>query len=284
MDQLLRHIRACNSARLPGERVPLQIGGAVVGFVRRDLAARLGAFPEVLAAPQALALIAPDALPRIARTLADAGAFRWRGEAFDVRADPDGPALGQVDRGALPAFGMLAVGVHVNGLVHRPDGLHVWVGHRAADKYLDPGKLDHLVAGGVPAGMTAEATLLKEAAEEAAIPPDIAARAVAVGRIAYAMERPEGLRRDLLRCYDLDLPPGLTPQPADGEVARFELWPAARVLATVCETDAFKFNVNLVLIDLFLRHGLIAAAGAEAARLRAALDHPTPGAPGVPLT
>ena len=53
------------------------------------------------------------------------------------------------------------------------------------------------------------------------------------------------------------------------------------MLATVRRTDAFKFNVNLVLIDLFLRRGLI--AGEEGARLRQALDTPAPGAPGVPV-
>jgi hypothetical protein len=44
------------------------------------------------------------------------------------------------------------------------------------------------------------------------------------------------------------------------------------VARAVRETDRVKFNVNLVLIDFFLRHGLIdpAAPGAEA--LRAGLD------------
>ena len=35
------------------------------------------------------------------------------------------------------------------------------------------------------------------------------------------------------------------------------------------DTDDFKFNINLVLIDLFLRHGLLPSD--EAAVLRAAL-------------
>ncbi len=87
----------------------------------------------------------------------------------------------------------------------------------------------------------------------------------------------EGLRRDLLLCYDLALPEDFVPIAADGEVAQFALWPLARVLATVREGDAFKFNVNLVLIDLFLRRNLI--AGDEAARLRAALAVRVPGAP-----
>jgi thiamine pyrophosphokinase len=43
------------------------------------------------------------------------------------------------------------------------------------------------------------------------------------------------------------------------------------VFAAVRDTEAFKFNVNLVLIDLFLREGLIPPSEA-AGRLCAALD------------
>ena len=87
--------------------------------------------------------------------------------------------------------------------------------------------------------------------------------------VRYAMERPEGLRRDRLHCYDLALPEHFCPRAADGEVESFELWPVGRVLATVRDTDDFKFNVNLVLIDWFLREGLIGGPAADV--LRAAL-------------
>ena len=241
---------------LPGERLAFRIGSAQVGWVKPDFAARLAAFPEIIAATDGVTLTDAAALPAIARRLSDAGCYRWRREEFDIRAEPDGPVLARLDRGALPSFGVMAVGVHVNGLVRRPDGLHVWVARRAADKLLDPSKLDHIVAGGVPAGLTPAETLVKEAAEEAAIPASLARRAVPVATITYAMERPEGLRRDLLHCYDLELPEDFRPRAADGEVEAFELWPIARVMQTVRDTDAFKFNVNLVLIDLFQRMGL----------------------------
>ena len=42
-----------------------------------------------------------------------------------------------------------------------------------------------------------------------------------------------------------------------GLLSTFELWPIGRVVQTVREGDAFKFNVNLVLIDLFQRLRLI---------------------------
>ena len=266
----LRHIRVCNNARLPAERLPFLIGDAHVGWVRPALAEALAAFPQVGSAAGGITLHDAAALPGIARTLSGQGHFRWRKEAFDVRATPTGPVLTQIDRGAIPSFGVFAVGAHLNGLVRRPDGLHLWIARRAADKLLDPGKLDHITAGGVPAGLTPWQTLVKEAEEEAAIPEALAGQARQVATLAYIMDRAEGLRRDYLHCYDLELPAAFTPSANDGEVAAFELWPVAQVMTTVRDTDAFKFNVNLVLIDLFLRHGLIEGDAAE--ELRTALD------------
>jgi 8-oxo-dGTP pyrophosphatase MutT (NUDIX family) len=255
-----RHVRACNNAELPGTRKPFLIGDQPVGYVPERIAAALRDMPAIRCSPDQVLLDNPAALPAIARELAGRGLYRWRGEAFDVRARPDGPVLAQVDRGALPSFGIQALGAHVNGLVRRRDGLHVWVARRAKDKQLDPGKLDNIVAGGVPAGLDPMKTLIKEAGEEAAIPPTLAATAVQVGVVGYAMERPEGLRRDTLYCFDLTLPEDFVPAAADGEVEAFERWPISLLVETVRETDDFKFNVNLVLIDLFLRLGLIAEA------------------------
>lgn len=273
MHSLLRHIEACNNARLPGQRLPFRIGEAQVGWVLPDFAETLSGFPEIARDRNGITLHGERAerLPQIARALAERGLIGWRDEEFDVRAEPGGPVLARIDRAALPPFGIFAEGVHVNGLVRRGNGLWVWVGRRALDKQLEPGKYDHIVAGGVPAGLSAEETLAKEAAEEAGIPASVAAAAVPVAHIGYTMERPEGLRRDLLHCYDLLLPEDFTPHPADGEVSEFELWPLQRALAVVAETDDFKFNVNLVLIDLFLRAGLIDPASAEGQMLRRAL-------------
>lgn len=266
IEGFLRHIRACNNASLPGDRLPFRIGAERVGWVKPAFAAKLAECAQIVRTADSVTLTDATSLQTVARSLSEAGCFRWRREAFDIRARPDGPVLAQLDRGALPSFGVLAVGVHVNGLVRRPDGLHLWVGRRAADKALDPSKLDHIVAGGVPAGLSAADTLVKEAEEEASIPAELARQAVEVGKITYAMERAEGLRRDLLHCYDLELPGTFEPLAADGEVEAFELWPIERVVLTVRDTDDFKFNVTLVLIDLFLRNGLITGSDAETLR------------------
>jgi 8-oxo-dGTP pyrophosphatase MutT (NUDIX family) len=272
----MRHLQACNNAALPGERLVFRIGPSQVGWMLPSIAEALADHAAVDILPDAVVLRDPAALPVLARMLADRGLCRFRGEAFDVRAEPDGPVLAQIDRGAIPKFGIQAVGVHVNGLVETPHGLHLWVAQRARDRPLDPGKLDHIVAGGVPAGLDPWQTLIKEADEEAAIPPGLASLARPVGRITYAMVRSEGLRRDALYCYDLTLPADFRPVAVDGEVEVFDLWPIAQVVEAVRQTDDFKFNVNLVLIDLFIRLGLL--KGAEADRLRAGLQAGTPTA------
>lgn len=261
IDGFVRHWQACDDARLPGERLVWRIGTAAVGLVKPDLARVLTNEPGFSLLGDAIVLDPGQVagLAGVVRRLAGDGWFRWRGEAFDVRADTDsvtGPVLATLDRGALPSFGVVARGVHLNGLVRRPDGMHLWVATRAANRLLDPDKLDHIVAGGMAAGDTVAGTLTKEAAEEANMPAYLIGAATPVGLISYAMERPEGLRRDELHCFDLELPDEYVPQPNDGEITGFELWPIRRVYETVRDTDRFKFNVNLVLIDLFARLGL----------------------------
>ena len=59
--------------------------------------------------------------------------------------------------------GSRPLGFTSTGWCGRRDGLHLWVARRAKDKQLDPGKLDNIVAGGVPAGLGLMETLIKEA-------------------------------------------------------------------------------------------------------------------------
>ena len=258
---LLGHIRACQSAILPGERLEWRIGTARVGYLKPDFADAFCAyFGAAARRDQAGVTLDPAAAPRLnaaAHQLSTRFDFALRGEDFDVRDPVTDRALAVLDRGAVPRFGVIGAGVHLNGVVKRADGPYLWIAKRSASKKLDPGKFDNLVGGGVSAGLTPDATLAKEAAEEAAIPTDLIAKAIPVARIDYAMERPEGLRRDRLYCYDLTLPAHFTPHAADGEVESFALCSAQQILETMLDGDMFKFNVNLVLIDWLIRENLL---------------------------
>jgi 8-oxo-dGTP pyrophosphatase MutT (NUDIX family) len=281
-DRLWRHVEACNNIASPAHLIPFRIGEEQVGWLGAELARALAFFPRDIHFDGRGAALAgrlrgegqrTTALERIALSLAGRGHFRLRDEPFDVRATPDGPVLARVDRGALPPFGLISQGVHVNGFVRRADGPWLWVGWRSKSKPVAPGQMDNIVAGGIPAGLSPAECLVKEAGEEASLPPEIAAAAVPAGRLSYVMANEEGLRRDVLHLYDLELPEGVVPHPRDDEVERFELRPARAVLETVLQGGPVKFNVNLVLIDFALRHGLLdGLPAAQVARLRAGLD------------
>ena len=157
----------------------------------------------------------------------------------------------------MPFFGTRAYGVHLNGYLRERDGLRVWVGRRSPHKQIAPDKLDNLVAGGIGNGHGIRETLVKEAAEEAAIPAGLIKHAVPVGAVSYRMETRLGIRDDVLFVYDLETPPDFVPENRDGEIVDFELIPALEVLQRVRATSDFKFNVNLVMLDFAMRHGLL---------------------------
>ena len=91
--------------------------------------------------------------------------------------------------------------MHVNGFVRLPGGgIELWVARRSASKPTWPGRLDHIVAGGQPAGMTLADNVVKECGEEAGVPPALAAAATPVGAVSYTSMQDVGLKRDVLFC------------------------------------------------------------------------------------
>jgi len=262
----LDHIRACNNFDPAGFR-PFRVSGGRLGWLPHDLAETLRRWPEVFRVEADSVALDPrfdnfesrsDALAAPLHTLADEGQIEaWRGELYPVTPDWHTPPLMQIERAACPRFGIRAFGVHINGFVRKADGLHMWVARRAYDKPTFPGMLDNMVAGGQPIGLGLMANVIKECAEEAGIPEDLARHAVAVGMISYTHQPPEGCKPDQMFCYDLELPEHFIPTPADGEVEEFYLWPVAKVAETVRDSFEFKFNCNLCIIDFLIRHGVI---------------------------
>ncbi len=236
-------------------------------MIRHALAERLGAFRDVFeTAPGAVHLVPglagfearSAAVGAVVERLAAAGDLpRLKGELFPVLTGWGAPPLFGLDRGAVQAFGVPAFGLHVNGFVRVPDGIELWIGRRGRDRATAPGKFDNLVGGGHPLGLTLDQNLIKEGGEEAGLSPEQARRAIPVGAITYTMEREHGLRRDVLFLYDLELPAGFVPRNTDGEVEEFFRWPLARVAARLRDTEDYKFNVALVILDFLIRHGFL---------------------------
>jgi hypothetical protein len=259
------HIVSCNNYD-PASVVPLFAEGERVGLLRRDNAAALRRFPDVFAvADDRVSLLASGDVAAVSRAVdavVDALVVekripKSRNETFDVAPRWGAPVVFRLDRGAVPFFGTRAYGVHLNGYRRDGSALHFWVGRRAPDKRVAPDKLDNLVAGGIGNGNGLQETLLKEGEEEASIPTSLTSRAVPAGAVSYRMENELGIRDDVLFVFDLEMPADFVPKNQDGEIVHFELMPAAAVLDRVRTSDDFKFNVNLVILDFALRHGIL---------------------------
>jgi 8-oxo-dGTP pyrophosphatase MutT (NUDIX family) len=262
----LDRVRACQEFN-PDNYVPFRVDMIRVGWLRPALAEALRKHNDVFAVSPDAVDLAPHivgfaersrAVAAVVRRLIDESVLAgWRDEPYAV-----GPRFAEplftIDRGAVPPFGIRGYGVHLNGYLRSGGQLSMWIGRRSPTKRIAPNKFDQLVAGGQPAGISPRENLIKEAAEEAAIPRDVIEQAVPVGAITYCTEHKDGLRNDVLFVYDLELTPDFKPHNTDGELVGFELLPIAEVMELVRTTNAFKFNCSLVVIDFLIRHGLIA--------------------------
>ncbi len=264
----LEKIQRCHTRDLTGY-VPLVITGTQVGALTQERAEAVAQHADVFERTNAGIAMSPALSTAEARTTALAaimpelrasGHFRrGNGEMYGVRNDWNDPILLLMDRRHVPGFGVRAYGVHLNGYVKKPDGIHLWIGTRSDDRAIEPGKFDNMVAGGQPAALSITDNLVKEADEEAALPETLTRQAHAASMISYCFETPRGLRNDTLFCYDLEMPETVIPRNTDGEISEFNLMPLTEVLELVRTTDQFKFNVNLVIIDFAMRIGALTA-------------------------
>jgi len=148
--------------------------------------------------------------------------------------------------------------------VKTTEGLKIWIPRRAAHLYSYPGKLDTSVAGGVRAEETPFECIIHEAEEEASLPKDLVReRARPAGEITYvSLKRTSDLgdlmMPDCVYVFDMELllDENIEPRPCDDEVETFELWDVPKIKEAM-RNGEFKPNAAVVMIDFFIRHGII---------------------------
>jgi 8-oxo-dGTP pyrophosphatase MutT (NUDIX family) len=263
---LLDRIEECRRWERSGYRA-FSIAGRTLGWVAHGFAQRLAAFPKVFHVGPSCVELAADLRDYASRSAAvgevlgqfkDEGLIKgWRNEPYPVGVDFYTPPLLQMERAAVPLFGVRAYGVHLNGFTGQGGDLKLWVGKRSRTKHTAPGKLDHLVAGGQPLGFSLMDNLVKECAEEAGMSAALARTSRPAGFVSYVTERVEGLRNDICFVFDIELPADFRPNNVDGEIEEFHLWPIEQVRERLTTTDDFKFNVALVNIDFLVRRGYL---------------------------
>ncbi|CAB3801885.1 NUDIX hydrolase [Paraburkholderia fynbosensis] len=265
--------------------LPFWIGAEQVGWIRASDVPLLTRWPDVfdidsnsghalvvLAAAFDTVDLRSAALGSVIGALAAEGRIPgWRDETYAIRNAFDAPPLAYIERAASRFFGTMTYAVHLNGVVEYADGAQkgapqLWIARRSDTKATDPGMLDNVVAGGIGWGFGIEATIIKECWEEAGIPEEIAARAVA-GRTAHVLQSlPEGTQAEQIFIYDLALPADFAPRNQDGEVGEHRL---ARIdeVARWIEEGAMTVDASLATLDCLLRRRWLdeeACAGIEA--------------------
>lgn len=190
----------------------------------------------------------------------------WRNEPWPVYSRK-GELLFSMERVAMAIIGSVRYGVHLNAYVKdesAPHGMKIWVPKRAANKSTFPGMLDNTVAGGLMTGEDYFECVVREADEEASLPEDVVrANAHEVGALTYIYISDKEncgeagyIFPEVEWAFDLCLPADVIPQPKDGEVEKFMLCDVDEIKRDLA-AGKFKTNCALVMIDFFIRHGIL---------------------------
>ena len=226
-DRISRELAAAATRFDAAAHLPLLCAGVQVGWLRHADAERLAAWPDVfirdsrgmrLCDDLATPATRTNELARVIEALHRHGAIRgWRNECYAVTTSFDAPALFHIERAAARFFGTTTYAAHANGWC----GDAMWIARRSSTKPIDPGLLDNLVGGGMCAGVDPHATIVREAWEEAGIPPELAQKAARAGEFSVLRGVAEGVQAETVFVFDLELPDDFIPRSVDGEVAEF---------------------------------------------------------------
>jgi 8-oxo-dGTP pyrophosphatase MutT (NUDIX family) len=218
-------------------------------------------------APDATVAVRSKLIAETCQSAREANKFNvlkgWRNELYPIFG-PNKELVFSMERSASPLFGIVTYGVHMTGYVRTGKDIRIWVPRRAIDKQTYPGMLDNTVAGGIASGEDPFECMVREAGEEASLPEDLVRQNIqACGTISYFTIRGKhaggetGLYQpECQYVYDLEVPESLTLKPGDSEAEDFQLWRVEEVQKAMSE-GMFKPNCALVLLDFFVRHGIL---------------------------
>ncbi|KAI2632306.1 NUDIX hydrolase domain-like protein [Hypoxylon sp. NC1633] len=170
-----------------------------------------------------------------------------------------------MERFASALFGITSRGAYIMAYTKTTDDtMKVWISRRAAHLYTSPGMLDATVAGGIKAGSSPLDTIIHEADEEASLPEDLVRERVrSAGVLTYIsvtgadFPGEKGLViPDVIYAHDLELPSNVIPKPNDDEVEEFYCMTVEEIQEALLNGE-FKPDSAAVLIDFFIRHGII---------------------------
>lgn len=189
---------------------------------------------------------------------------KWTGENFAVYG-PDREIVLSMERNATPLFGVITYGIQLLACQKVESQYSIWISRRAQTKSTFPGLLDSTVGGSLPTGETPHECLLREADEEASLPPsltgDLATNCGVLNYVNITDERGGGeiglVRPEVQYLYEMQLPSDVTPIPGDtNEVESFRLMMVDEIKEKLAAGEFTPAN-GCVVLDFFIRHGIL---------------------------
>ncbi|ANB13862.1 hypothetical protein AWJ20_4813 [Sugiyamaella lignohabitans] len=200
----------------------------------------------------------------------------WRNELYTVYNPTHVPYF-LIERAGSGLFGIVTYGVHLVGYqpATETSPLKIWVPRRSYTKATYPGMLDNTIAGGIGYPCGVHETAIKEAYEEAGLDEEFMEKNLRpAGVVTYfhqvnnhffdseASSRSTTTKDEATYqpevefIYDVIMAGDVKPRPVDGEVAEFYLMDVETVKQELAK-GSFKYNCALVMIDFFIRHGIL---------------------------
>lgn len=201
--------------------------------------------------------------------LRDSGGFevlsRWRDELKPIFG-PDNAVLFSVERAAASMLGIVQYGIQLSVYAYTPGSKFpsIWISRRSATTANYSGMLDNTVAGGYRTGEVPLQSVVREAYEEASIPGELvraSARPCSTISYFHYLDKYVTGEKYLVQpeveyMYEMEAPDDLVLRPNDGEVEWFQLWDVEKIKSGLAD-GLFKPSYALVLLDFFVRHGVL---------------------------
>ena len=266
---LIDRIRAVQQ-RSPASFSPFAIDGEIVGFLPRDLAKQLcDVFSTSFSINDGQLVFLQAVTDFEARSLVLANISDFflaeglmpkpRNELYPIKNNWNQKPFAELERNASIPLGLITYGVNLHAWTLNEAGQQLlWVGKRSLNKQTEPGKLDHLAAGGQPAHLGLHENMIKEAEEEASVPVHLAKMCKSAGSVSGHYHG-QFCRRFIHYNFDLELPAEFLPKPMDGEVENFELMPPHEVIDLLRSGYHFDLESGVAVIDWLIRHGHVHA-------------------------
>lgn len=270
-------VRPYKSADLTGF-VRVFVADQAVGWTKKDFAALLHDFDDTWQLRDNCLHLNPALTDYDSRTAAIDKTFMDLSAKGHIPTLPDYSALGGIDwfpiyRGQdidrlaiVKRFYAPYLGIHFKTvMVHGFYNDRYWAAKRGKIVEGAPGMMDIMVAGAVRHDQTLEEAVLDEGHAEAGVAPECLAKIRPVQELELFYHTDSGfLMNETFYIYEYDTKGEFVPHTnLPLEVEGFQEYSFQDIMIAVQHGGIFKGQINLVLVDFLMRHGLLTSDHAD---------------------